>query len=483
MERLVLVLAASAATSSCSSVHISKGDASPGAARTFCVIAGKSYAAGETFAADCNTCSCGADLQVACTTMICSTDAAPPVTDAPAQDQRPAPDLAPADGGACQWVGFAPQATYAGSGQSIAVADFNGDGQPDIVVVNSGNVTTAFTGNGRASVHLNQGNGTFAPATTQNTEMEATSVAVGDFSGDGKTDFAVINVLGDLDVFVNQGDGTFGTFVHHEGPVTAVVMAAGDFNRDGHPDLAVTAQGRAIEVLFGDGNGGFAAPIAYATGAEVDSIAVGDFNGDGYPDIVVTNAELAGTCPGTGLLCLPTGLGAGTVNVFINQGDGTFAPQVSYAAGKGTASVAVGDLNGDGAPDIAATNSEDNTLSVFFNAGDGTFALQATYANAGSGTAAPGLPFPWTGGGVVAADFNGDGHVDIAVVQGQSQRRNGVVLLFANAGDGTLLAPVTYAIAGNPDAPIVADFNGDGLPDLAVAMTDDTMGVFLSKCE
>jgi hypothetical protein len=428
MDRLVLVLAASAAAfvSSCSSVHAGKVDASPGA------------------------------------------DAA---------------DLAPAEGRACQWVGFASQATYTGSGQSIAVADFNGDGYADMVTVDGGTVSTSFTGNGRASVHLNQGNGTFAPATTYNTDMEATSVAVGDFSGDGKTDFAVITVLDHLDVFINQGDGTFGSFVPHAGPQSAVVMTAGDFNRDGHPDLAVTTQDRAIDILLGDGNGGFAAPMAYTTGAEVDSIAVSDLNGDGYPDIVVTNAELAGTCPGSGLLCLPTGLGAGTVNVLINQGDGTFAPQVSYAAGNGTASVAVGDLNGDGAPDIAATNSEDNTLSVFLNAGDGTFALQATYANAGSGTAAPGLPFPGTGGGVVAADFDGDGHVDIAVVQGQPQRRNGVVLLLANAGDGTLRAPVIYAIAGDPDAPTVADFNGDGFPDLAVAMTDDTMGVFLSECE
>ncbi|MGA7743634.1 MAG: VCBS repeat-containing protein [Polyangia bacterium] len=394
-----------------------------------------------------------------------------------------------ADARACRWAGFAPESTYVSSGDtSIAVGDFNGDGHPDVVVTAWGNGTpsTAASGAVRASVFLNQGNGAFAPAASYNTDMEATSVAVGDFNGDGKPDFAVLTVLDQIDLFVNQGDGTFASLLTLAGPQSAVATAAADFNRDGHPDLAVTTQDGAVDILFGDGNAGFAAPITYAAGDVVDSIAVGDLNGDGFPDIVVSNAELAGTCPGA--RCLPTGLGAGTVNVLINQGDGTFAPQVSYPSGNGTASVAVGDLNGDGAADIAATNSVDNTLSVFFNAGDGTFTLQASYANAGSGTAAPGVGYPSTGGGVVAADFNGDGHVDIVVVQTSPDDRNGVVLLLANAGDGTLLAPVSYTIAGSPDALAVADFNGDGLLDLAVTSADNTagefvMGVFLSKCE
>ena len=389
----------------------------------------------------------------------------------------------------CQWAGLAPQVTYEASGDAaVAVADFNGDGYADIVVTAWGNGTpsSAASGKVKASVYLNHGDGTFAAAaSTYNTDMETTSVAAGDFSGDGKVDFVVM-ALGTLDVFVNQGDGTFGSLIPHAVPTSALVMATGDFNGDGHPDLAVTTQDRAIDILLGDGKGGFAAPIAYATGTEVDSIAVSDLNGDGYPDIVVTNAELAGTCPGA--LCLPTGLGAGTVNVLINQGDGTFAPQASYASGNGTASVAVGDLNGDGVPDIAVTNSVDNTLSVFFNAGDGTFGPPATYANAGSGTAVPGVGFPGTGGGVVAADFNGDGDGDIVVVQASRQDRNGVVMLFANAGDGRLLTPVIYAFAGSPQALAVADFNGDGLPDLAVTSVDNTrgafvMGVFLSECK
>src|SRR5208283_4155213 len=114
-----------------------------------------------------------------------------------------------ADARACRWAGFAPESTYVSSGDtSIAVGDFNGDGHPDVVVTAWGNGTpsTAASGAVRASVFLNQGNGAFAPAASYNTDMEATSVAVGDFNGDGKPDFAVLTVLDQIDLFVNQGD-------------------------------------------------------------------------------------------------------------------------------------------------------------------------------------------------------------------------------------------------------------------------------------
>jgi hypothetical protein len=83
---------------------------------------------------------------------------------------------------------------------------------------------------------------------------------------------------------------------------------------------------------------------------------------------------------------------------------------------------------------------------------------------------------------VVAADFDGDGHVDIVVVQAAQQTRDGEVLFFANPGDGTLRAPIPYAFTGSPSALAVADFNGDGLPDLAVTATDNSLGMFLSVC-
>jgi hypothetical protein len=373
---------------------------------------------------------------------------------------------------ACRWAGFAPQVTYAGAGHFLAVADFNSDGHIDVVATAWGGVE-----NGTASVYLNQGNGTFGPPTTYNTDMEAEGVAAADFSGDGKPDFAVVNDVDELDVFLNQGDGTFGPFVRHVLSEHSVVMVASDFNRDGHPDLAAT-QSSSIAIFLGDGHGSFSPSTTYASGANVDSIAVSDLNGDGYPDIVVSNADFTGLCPEAA--CLPTGLGAGTANVFINQGDGTFAPQASYAAGTGTVSVAVGDFNSDGAPDIAAVNSVDNTLSVFFNQGDGAFAPQVTYLNTIDGFVSETAGGPCAN--VVAADFDGDGHDDVAVVC-SSQGQNGMLIVRTGNGDGTFRAPVTYPIVGDPGAPMVADFNGDGFPDVAVTISYDKMGVFLSDCK
>ncbi len=391
-----------------------------------------------------------------------------------ARDQRSASDRS------CRWTGFAPQANYSGAGDSIAAGDFDGDGRVDIVVSAWGNGVRE----GTASVFLNRGDGTFALPATYSANLQAQSVAVGDFSGDGRLDFAVTNGLDQLDLFVNLGNGTFAPRARLNGPQEAVVMAAGDFNRDGRPDLAFTTQMDWIAVLLGDGAGGFAAPLTFPTGINVNSIAVDDFNRDGFPDLVVTSADWAGTCPGSGALCLPVGLAAGAVNVLINQGDGTFAAQSTYPAGNGTEAVTTGDFNGDGAPDITATNSVDDTLSVFFNTKDGSFAPQVTYPNAGSGTSALGEPFPGTGGGVAAADFDGDGDVDIVVMHGSSRDHNtGVILVLANQGDGTFRDPLSIPTTGLPMGFTVADFNGDGLPDVAAAMIGETLGVFLSTCE
>ena len=397
-------------------------------------------------------------------------DAATALLPEVARDQRSA------EVRASKWAGFVLQANYASAGNSIAAGDFDDDGAVDVVVAFWGN----GVGNGRASVYRNRGDGTLAPPLTYDTTIEAQSVAVGDFSGDRKLDFVVTNGMEDLDLFVNLGDGSFAPRRLH-GPEAVVVMASADFNRDGHPDLAFTTQDRSIDVVFGDVMGRFSPPLTYATGPIALSLAVSDLNRDGRPDLVAANTDFAGTCPPG--LCLPSGLTGGGVNVFLNRGDGTFGPGATYSAGNGTAAVAAGDLDGDGAPDVAATNSVDDTLSVFFNAGDGSFGPPAIYANAGSGTSALGEPYPPTGGGVAAADFDGDGHVDLAVVRGAQSGRNGSVLVFVNPGDGRFGPPFTSSVTGSPRGFAVADYNRDGLPDLAVVMDDSSLAMLLSTYE
>ena len=374
---------------------------------------------------------------------------------------------------ACRWTGFAPQATYAGSGLSMAVVDVDGDGHLDLVLaiwrmpISSGDVG--------ASVYLNRGDGTFATAVTYAADIQAQSVAAGDFNGDGRPDFAVLNGIDDLDVFINQGAGRFAPFVHRVAPQTAVVMATADLDGDGRPDLAVTTQMDTIEILLGQGDGSFAEPVAYPAGAIVDSIAVSDLNRDGYPDIAVTSTAFP---RGLGL---PTSFAEGTVDTYLNRGDGTFGPRASYPAGKGTVAITVADFNGDGAPDMAAGNTTDDTISVFFNEGDGTFGQQVTYADLGGATFSEVLGS--ANGGLAAADFDGDGHVDLAVAEARDTSQHGAIKLLTNAGDGTLLSPSTYVLSSSPIACAAADLNDDGVPDLAVTMTDNTTGVFLSMCE
>lgn len=281
---------------------------------------------------------------------------------------------------ACRWAGFAPQATYPGSRQVLAgvdieTVDVNGDGHLDLVqALWRMPITTGDVG---ASVYLNRGDGTFASALTYAADIQAQSVAAADFNGDGRPDLALINGISDLDILINQGEGRFAPFVNRAAPSSAVVMAAADLDGDGRMDLAVTTQNQTLDILLGLGIGGFAAPVTYPAGHIVDSIVISDLDGDGHADIAVTSTTYP---PGPGL---PTSLAEGTVDTYLNRGDGTLAPRVSYPAGKGTVAMAVADFNGDGAPDLAAANTTDNTVSLFFNQGRGTFGQQIIHASLG----------------------------------------------------------------------------------------------------
>jgi hypothetical protein len=175
----------------------------------------------------------------------------------------------------------------------------------------------------------------------------------------------------------------------------------------------------------------------YTTGTNPQSIQVGDFNEDGKLDVVMVDYS---------------GGGAGSVSVFLGNGDGTFQAKTDYATGDGPDSVVVADLNGDGHLDLAVADDTGTAVSVLLGNGDGTFQAHKDYA-AGS--------FPhW----VAVGDFNGDKALDLAVTN-EGDNTVGVLL---NNGDGTFQAMKTYATAVEPYSVAVADFNQDGFADLAV---------------
>jgi len=148
-----------------------------------------------------------------------------------------------------------------------------------------------------------------------------------------------------------------------------VSVATGDLNGDGKLDLVVTnSADNTVSVLLGKVDGTFASPVKYPTGIYPASVAIGDFNGDGNLDFVVTNENCVLVGGGQTISCQ-----AGTVSIFLGNGDGTFQPKVDYSTSSGPASVAVGDFNGDGNLDLAVANLADGTVSIFLGNGDGTF--------------------------------------------------------------------------------------------------------------
>ena len=362
---------------------------------------------------------------------------------------------------------------YGLSGISVAVGDVNGDGYPDIVVAD--NCTKAGCSSGSVSVLLGVGDGTFSYRESYSSgEYLAESVAIADVNGDGRLDLIVANnqecascANGSVSVLLGNGDGTFQAPVNYSsGGSGASSVAIADLNGDTIPDLVVANQcplgsecpNGVVGILLGNGDGTFQAPVTYGSGGE-DAlfVAIGNLNPDGYPDLVVANA------------CLDDNCNMGEVSILLGNGNGTFQSPVNYSTGGASAfSVAIGDLNGDGYPDLVVANSESDSVSVLMGNGDGTFKSPTTYSSGGN--------FAMS---VALADVNGDGYLDVAVVnQGECDTCNtgGVSVLLGN-GDGTLQAPVSFSSGGYEAYGVASgDFNGDGKPDLVATNIYESTG-------
>jgi FG-GAP-like repeat len=199
----------------------------------------------------------------------------------------------------------------------------------------------------------------------------------------------------------------------------------------------------------------------------VDCAAAGQFGyvkyakaGVAHPYIVVT-ARLTGS--GNADLVLTDYVG-GHVSVLLGKGDGTFQPPLAFPV-DAPADLVVGDLDEDGYPDLAVVESPGQSagvLQVFFGNGDGTF------------HAGPRYQLGIDPISIAAADFNGDGHLGVAVANSNQLEKRGSVMVFVGNGKGKLAKTGKYVVAGSPWSIAAADLNGDKFPDLAV--TQETLG-------
>jgi hypothetical protein len=276
-----------------------------------------------------------------------------------------------------------------------------------------------------------------------------------DLNRDGITDLATANFgSDDVSVLIGNGDGRFAPSLPFgvSGRNPSAVASA-DFNGDRQPDLATANFGsNDVSVLPGVGDGRFGPAATFgALGVNPSDIVAADFNRDGRLDLAVANQGFP--------------LGPQNLAVLLGNGDGTFAPAGSFAAGDAPIAITAHDFDRDGRLDLAAANFFSNDVTVLLGNGDGTFGPARPF---GVGS------FP---NALTAADFNSDGNLDLATANFDSAN---VSVLLGN-GDGTFGRAGAFEVNGDgPSGITTADFNRDGRADLATAnFTSDDVSVLL----
>jgi hypothetical protein len=363
----------------------------------------------------------------------------------------------------------------------LAVGDVNGDSRPDIVVPSSQLDQTDF------QVLLNGGSRSFLARRDYDVVGDAEGFAVADFDHDGNLDVVVAVAQSNNDnlkLIRGKRDGTLQdpVLVEAFGNNAPTNVIAADFNEDGWMDAAASifSPGDALRVWINDGRGSLLPSVVYAAGGNPGSLAAGDINGDGHLDVIVVNSALTdntievyiGVGDGTFLpgyklatLVAPSDIaiadfdrdgdldvlvthgGSPAVLLFVNDGAGGLAP-VTFNVGFAQSTPSVADLNGDGWPDVALTTG---VASVLLNDGSGGFSLHQWGANASGGT---GL-----------GDFDHDGQMDIVATD--FNRNLATVLL--NDGHAQFSSGAVVPVGYNAGRCTGADFGKDALPEIVTA--------------
>lgn len=294
------------------------------------------------------------------------------------------------------------------------------------------------------------------PISTLTTGVAPSFVASASLRNNGIQDLIVANTSDNtVSVFLGDGHGTFASGVTYPTGTAPVWIATGDFNNDGNVDVAVADKGaNTVSILLGNGDGTLKAKVDYPTGAVPVSVVAGDFNGDGDLDLAVANQS------------------DNTVSLLFGDGTGAFAAPTSVPAtlttGHSPTALALADFNaatysnGNSIPDLVVANQNDNTVSMFICNGNGTFQARTDYPTGASPVY------------VATGDFNGDSTLDVVTA---NFKDNTVSVLLGQTGangnpNGTLGARTDYAAGTGPTSIAVADYNRDGIPDLAI--TDST---------
>jgi hypothetical protein len=351
-----------------------------------------------------------------------------------------------------EWDGQFGAPNYFGSTQrsdDLAVADLNGDGDPDIAVTHYYNSTIEiFAGNGAGAF--------VGPRVLTIPAASSSGILARDFNGDGRADLA-IGVPSGIVFIAGLGLGGYGA------PVSSVIgsgsidLTSADFDLDGIPDLATTdPNGGSALVLHGTGDGHFTLAQTIPVTPGVAAVASGDLNADGRADLVVNGSDL-------------------TIVVLLATGPGQFGAGVPFPAGYLPLALIIADLDQDGRQDLLTGNVLGEDLAILRGDGLGRFGAESS------------LTIPWLVSDIGAADFDGDGTTDLAVLQGASPPHFecGVppytspssgpidcgsqmqVLVLPGTGQASFGAPISAPARCDPGSLAIADFNGDGRPDVA----------------